>query len=140
MPKIPPIILSNSSTDLGESWLFGQHQKGLGASASPVFQRQRGNDEHRAFGTQSSTPLCLLAIFCHNQSPELSRHAWNARVSVAEGVLLALFAVAHAGVTVHYIQPITSNSSLGNTGQGHDGAQRRPERFLNEVACWEILL
>ena len=56
------------------------------------------------------------------------------------GILPALFAVAHAGVTAHYIQPITLDSSLEGTGQGHRREQRKPKRLLNEVACWEILL
>lgn len=66
-------------------------------------------------GTQNY-PLCLLAIF----------RAWDqvAMAGMLESVwqrvvLLALFAVAHAGVTAHYTQPITSDFSLESTGQGH---------------------
>lgn len=36
-------------------------------------------------------------------------------------ILLALFAVAHAGVTAHYTQPITSGFSLESTGQATTG-------------------
>ena len=42
------------------------------------------------------------------------------------GILPALFDVAPATVTAHYIQPITLDSSPETAGQGHHGEQRRP--------------
>lgn len=114
---------------------------GIGVHQSLSFKGRRGSAEHK--GTWNPERALLSASLPSSATsgawdrvamPGLLESVWQ------RGILRALFAVAHAGVIAHYMQSITSDSSLGNTGQSHHGDQRRPERFLNEEACQEILL
>lgn len=81
-----------------------------------------------------------LSILCYHQSLGLSPYTQYAGVGVAEGHPSSSVCCCSCYVTAHYIQPITSDSSLERAGQGHCGEQGMSQGFVNEVPCWEILL
>ena len=72
------------------------------------FKGRRGDAEHKGvWNPELPLSPVLLAVPCRHQSLGPRTPAPCAGVGEAEGILPALFTVAHAGVTAHYIQPIT---------------------------------
>ena len=75
----------------------------------------------RGFGTQSCpSPVPWLSP----AAPRVCAPPHSMLESVRQTASFQLFAVARVGVTAHYMQPITLESSLEGTGQGHRGGPR----------------